>query len=79
MTYLGRVDIAVVKRGCASQSYQSTLKKSGRNREDLVDTICWDFQKAFAKELCSYKRGSPGSSFRAGSKQTREGGFRKRR
>lgn len=39
MTYLGRVDTAVVRRGCASQSYQSTLKKSGRNKEDLVDTI----------------------------------------
>lgn len=54
---------------------QITLKKSGRNKEDLADKACWDLQKAFAKELSSHKRGSPGGSFRSGSKQTREAGF----
>lgn len=75
MTYPGRVDTPFVKRLLHNHIRQSTLKKSGRNKEDMVGTVCWDFQKASAKELSSHKRGSPGSSFRAGSKQTREGSF----
>jgi len=43
-------------RNCTSQSYQSTLKKSARNKQGLVDTVCWDFQKAFERELSSHKK-----------------------
>lgn len=46
--YPGKVDTAFVKRGCASRSYQSALKKLGSNKEDLVDIVCWDFQGAFS-------------------------------